>query len=225
MIEDAVETAIREWKHWGSHSIDLTPGAQEPAAIPKSDTDKNAARAQYILDKYCPTANSETTVAKIVADKYAWSGATISFFFKYAEFEPWRKMTGLGFPFSAGHRKWIKLAVKAAREEASFMYHAFPVTHDAATPKIGDLVAYARRDSEGHPIPTFEQAQHWFDRTADDDKYNSHSDLVVGFSEKWIEVIGGNVDHTVCKKIIPLDFMGRIADRSKPWFAVLRKVY
>ena len=113
------------------------------------------------------------------------------------------------------------------------MFHAFPIEHEQAMPKVGDLVAYARPDdltkaekSAGKKArePSFEEAKSWFMRLDDDDDYLSHSDLVVHVAadDRFLEVIGGNVGQSVTKKIIPLDERGRIADRTKPWFAVLR---
>lgn len=230
--EEVINAANREWEHWGSHTLDLRPGAAKRPKIRKEDTDKNLTRAQYILDNYCPAANSQTITAKIMKDAYAWSGVTISYFFKSALFARWDEASGEGFPFSAGHRKWIKLAVRAARGEAAFMYRAHPIEDALATPKVGDLVAYARHDTLTDaqkeakfkpPELTFDLAKAWFDRVGKDDDYNSHSDLVVAVSDTVIEVIGGNVEQTVAKKIIPLDAQGRIGDRSKPWFAVLRR--
>lgn len=231
-IEKAINTANREWERWNRHTIDLRPGAAKPPKIPKSDTDKDPVRVQHILATYCPAANSKTTATEIIDDDYAWSGVTISYFFKSALFKRWNKASGDGYPFSAGHRKWIKLAVRAVRGEAAFMYRAHPIEDALATPKKGDLVAYARPDTLTKaqkkaqfrpPELTFERAKLWFDRVEEGDNYNSHSDLVVAASETAIEVIGGNVNQTVAKKIIPLDAQGRIADRSRPWFAVLRR--
>jgi len=212
-IRESVAAANEEWVHWGGNTIDLREGAKnKPFDV--STTDKDAARIQYILEKYCPAANSKTTAKDIRDDRYAWSGVTISYFMKKGGFQRWQEATGLGFPFSAGHRKWIKLAVRATKGGAAprFMFHAFPIEHEQAMPKVGDLVAYARPDdltkaekSAGKKArePSFEEAKSWFMRLDDDDDYLSHSDLVVHVAadDRFLEVIGGNVGQSVTKKL------------------------
>ena len=67
---------------------------------------------------------------------------------------------------------------------------------------------------------TFEKAQVFFDKSK---PYMSHTDVVVAQRPGEIDVIGGNVRDSVTKKTIPLTARGLIADRSHPWFVVLRR--
>lgn len=100
-IREFVAAANEEWVHWGGNSIDLREGAKNKP-FDLSTTDKDAARIQYILEKYCPAANSKTTAKDIRDDRYAWSGVTISYFMKRAEFSDGRKQQVSGFHFQQG---------------------------------------------------------------------------------------------------------------------------
>lgn len=82
-------------------------------------------------------------------------------------------------------------------------------------PKVGDLVGYARKKNL-----TYEEGQAYFDKTG---SYASHTDVVVATHPGEIEVIGGNVSDSVTKKILKLDPNGTLADKSQPWFVVMRR--
>ena len=73
--------------------------------------------------------------------------------------------------------------------------------------KIGDLVAYHRVNWD----LTFKNMPN---------RFNSHCDIITKITPNYIEVIGGNVSHSVTKKIIPLK-EGKIdLTRTKQnWFA------
>ena len=57
-----------------------------------------------------------------------------------------------------------------------------------------------------------------YDRTSN---YKSHCDIVVAKRPNEIEVIGGNVNQSVTKKILTTDQMGRVAMGGK-WFAIIK---
>ena len=209
-IFKAIDVANVEWMKWGGHAWDVRKKFQE---LPSSDTDDDLERARYVLATYCPATKATPSVAQISSDKYAWSAVFMSYLFLQGGY------TKDDFPFSAGHSKWIRRAVRARRGKVIFEFHAHRIDEELATPKVGDLIAYARPDNKKDKL-SFEKAQSWFDRES---SYNSHSDLVVAARDGEIEVIGGNVKDSVLKKIIPLDASGRISDRVHPWFAVLRR--
>jgi len=73
------------------------------------------------------------------------------------------------------------------------------------------LVCYYRFTTSSDP----------FDR---DSSYQSHCDIVVKKSSDSIEVIGGNVNHTVGKKVVSLDSNGKVKEGSagKKWFAIIK---
>jgi len=63
-------------------------------------------------------------------------------------------------------------------------------------------------------------------------RFAGHCDMVVGRDKAQISVIGGNVDHAVTMKHVPVTTDGRLADPGDrvldsryPWFVVLRILY
>jgi len=74
-------------------------------------------------------------------------------------------------------------------------------------PKVGDLVCYSRQGGID------------YDTTG---SYKSHCDLVVKKRKNEIEVIGGNVNNAVTKKILSTDNRGVLTDKKYDWFAVIK---
>ena len=59
-----------------------------------------------------------------------------------------------------------------------------------------------------------------------------HCDIVVARDKNALSVVGGNVDHAVTMKHVPVTADGRLADPGEsvldtryPWFVVLRVTY
>ena len=69
------------------------------------------------------------------------------------------------------------------------------------------MVCYARQNSIS------------YDTTG---SYKSHCDIVVSTKGNQIEVIGGNVNQSVTKKILRTDSKGRLIDDNYKWFTVIK---
>ncbi len=78
---------------------------------------------------------------------------------------------------------------------------------DEIAPQVGDMVCYAR------------QSGITYDSTG---SYKSHCDIVVSTKGNQIEVIGGNVNQAVTKKILKTGYKGTLLDSSANWFAVIK---
>lgn len=200
-----VNAATLEWNHWGQSTWNVSTGAKRIG-----HTDDEDPFAQRILTHYCSVAGGTPTLDDIQDDRYAWSAVYISAIMNSAGF------TKDEFPVAQNHsvyiRRFIKERLNGNRKAA---YWGRRLNEATATPKVGDLIGYARGDGM-----TFEKAQTFFDKTS---SYMSHTDIVVAERPGEIDVIGGNVRDSVTKKTLPLTQRGLIADRSHPWFVVLRR--
>jgi hypothetical protein len=133
----------------------------------------------------------------------AWSAAFISYVMKKAG-------AGDDFKYSSSHSKYIRDAVKNRKENNSNPFKAYKLSEKQAVPEVGDLVCYSR-----------ESKTDLYDRTS---SYKSHCDIVVSKTADTIDVIGGNVNHTVGKKTVPLNLDGTVKKGSvgKKWFTVIK---
>ena len=130
----------------------------------------------------------------------AWSAAFISHVMKKAG-------AGEDFKYASSHSKYISDAVKNRKEGNSNPFKAYRLGEKQATPELGDLVCYSR-----------ENTTDLYDR---DSGYKSHCDIVVRKSSDSIDVIGGNVGHTVKKKSYSLNPDGTVKKSGK-LFAVIK---
>lgn len=127
-----------------------------------------------------------------------WSAAFISHVHKEAGVGP-------QFKKSIRHSTYIKDAIVAKNAgNTNAAYWGHRTTKRA--PAVGDLVAYARQRGVN------------YDRQPN--SYKSHTDIVTKVGKGYIEVIGGNVKHSVSKRRIPTDENGLLLDKKK-YFAVL----
>ena len=204
-IASILEAATKEWEHWGRSTWNVITGKKQIG-----HTDDEDPFAQHVIDEYCSVGGGNPSLDDIQDDRYAWSAVCISAI-----------MAGAGhtkamFPFAQSHSVYIRHFVKARNEkDTGAVYWGRRLTEANATPQPGDLIGYAR----GKDM-TFDKAQAFFDKTT---AYESHTDIVVAQRPGEIDVIGGNVRDSVTKKTIPLTASGLIADRSHPWFVVLRR--
>ena len=131
----------------------------------------------------------------------AWSAAFISYVMR-------KGGAGGLFKYNASHSAYIRDAVKNRKENKKNPFKAYRLNEKA--PEEGDLVCYSR-----------ETKTDLYDRTS---SYKSHCDIVVKKNSVNIEVIGGNVSHTVGKKVVPLNPDGTVKAGSvgKKWFAVIK---
>ncbi len=201
---DLLESANKEWEHWGKSKWNLSSGRRTIG-----HTDDERPFAKYVLDHYCSVGGGSPSLIDISNDHYFWSAVGISAIFAGAGF------TRNDFPFSQAHSTWIRKFVKARKENQPALYHAFRLNEPQASPQVGDMVGYTYAQGI-----TFEQAQAFFDRTG---SYPSHTDIVVARREREIDVVGANVLDSVTRKTIPLTAAGLIADRSHKWFVVLKR--
>lgn len=133
---------------------------------------------------------------------WPWSAAFISFCMDAAK-------AGDGFKYSAGHAHYINAAIRAMNgNDSGAIYRAHK--KNSYTLKEGDMVAYW-----------------WGDRRISIDNalqigwYNSHCDIVTKVSDRSVDVIGGNVMHSVTKKTLRTNQNGELTDTSEKWFVVL----
>lgn len=132
-------------------------------------------------------------------DDFPWSATFISYVMRKAG-------AGDRFKYSTQHSVYIRAAIKAkaaGKLHAGFWGHRI----SERSPEAGDLVCYARQSGVTYDTPSA--------------NYKSHADIVIGKKDGAIQVIGGNVGNSVSLKSVRLDAKGRIADKSRQWFAVL----
>jgi hypothetical protein len=203
--ENIVASATEQWEHWGRSTWNVITGQKQIA-----HTDDENPFAQLIIDKYCSVGGGSPSLDDIQDDRYAWSAVCISAIMADAGF------VKAEFPFAQSHSVYIRRFVKARNEgDTGAAYWGRRITEAAARPQPGDLIGYAR----GKDM-TFDKAQAFFDKTS---PYESHTDIVVAVRTGEIDVIGGNVRDSVTRKTLPLTASGQVADRSHPWFVVLRR--
>ncbi len=129
----------------------------------------------------------------------AWSSAFISYLMKNSG-------AGNKFVYNASHSKYITDSI-ANRKNSRFSAPFVGYRVNELSPKVGDLVCYSRQSGVNYDTRG---------------SYKSHCDLVVSVKKNEIEVIGGNVNNAVTKKILKTDSKGRIADTKYDWFTVIK---
>lgn len=146
------------------------------------------------------------------ADSYAWSAAFISYIMRTAG-------AGARFPYAPAHYVYIDIA-KEMKLGRTSGWALIAERTDEYPPMPGDLVCYSR---ERRPLNYEKLPRRHF---------AAHCDIVVARDETQISVIGGNVDHAVTMKHVPVTAEGRMAesggrvlDARYPWFVVLRILY
>tara|TARA_R110000764_G_scaffold38187_2_gene84540 strand:- start:2254 stop:2925 length:672 start_codon:yes stop_codon:yes gene_type:complete len=128
-----------------------------------------------------------------------WSATFISWIMKKAG-------AGSKFVYNPSHSKYITDSIanrKSGNSKEPFVGYRI----NEIAPKVGDLVCYARQDGVG------------YDTTG---SYKSHCDIVVSTKGNQIEVIGGNVNQAVTKKILKTDSKGLLMDTNRDWFTVIK---
>jgi hypothetical protein len=213
------EAALVEWKRWGQGKWDLIRGNKSrPYDQEKRPdghhTDDEPEYATIVREQYCQFVISDKndlpSLNAISGDSYAWSAVAVSYIMGRAGF------TKSQFRFAQSHSRYIRNAVAARNaNDANAAYWGYRIHETEAAPEVGDLVGYAR----GETGPTFDAAQKFYDKTS---SYMSHTDVVVAKRPGEIDVIGGNVKDTILKKTLPLSVNGLLADRTLPWFVVMK---
>ncbi len=131
----------------------------------------------------------------------AWSAAFISYVMR-------KGGAGSKFKYDASHSDYIRDAVKNRKENNNNPFKAYRLNEKS--PEEGDLVCYSRMSQTD-----------LYDKTS---SYKSHCDIVVKKTADTIDVIGGNVNHTVGKKTVQLNSDGTVKAGSagKKWFTVIK---
>lgn len=130
---------------------------------------------------------------------WPWSAAFISTVHEDAHVGP-------QFRRSPAHARYIRDAIfskKAGIEDAAYWGHRV----SERAPQVGDMVCYSRQKGVSYDHQPL--------------RYKSHADIVTGVRPGEIDVIGGNVGHSVSKKTLKTDENGLITDPHHNWFAVL----
>jgi hypothetical protein len=145
-------------------------------------------------------------------DYYAWSAAFISYVMRTAG-------AGARFPYAPSHYVYINIAKEMKLEKTSG-WAVVAERVDEYAPVPGDLICYSRENFK----LTYEKLPRR--------RFAGHCDMVVARDRAQISVIGGNVDHAVTMKHVPVTADGRLAepgasvlDARYPWLVVLRVLY
>ncbi len=131
--------------------------------------------------------------------EWPWSAAFISFVHQEAK-------VGAQFFRSPAHARYIRDAIIKKQEGVeSAAYWGYRITERA--PQVGDMVCYSR--------------QKGVDYDRQPERYKSHADIVTAVRPGEVDVIGGNVGHSVSRRTLKTDENGVIVDQQRNWFAVL----
>ncbi|HYE27657.1 MAG TPA: DUF2272 domain-containing protein [Allosphingosinicella sp.] len=145
-----------------------------------------------------------------------WSSAFVSFCVRKAE-------AGNRFNYAEAHCHYIAPAMAAA-DSGSGDYGYIAMRPKQYKPSVGDIVCSGREYAERYD---YDQAKLIYEA---DSFYPSHGDIVVEITGTHAIVIGGNVNHNVDRKRLPLDASGFLKDREVtrkgkkvvlPWITIL----
>lgn len=189
--QKAVEIANQEWERFGKQTIDID-GKLVQKGGQEADDPYYLRVAEYWKNGVGLDLTGKDT-------HEPWSAAFISWVMKEA---------GMGdrFSYSEWHAHYIRNSIQARRRgDLSFAYWGYRLSERA--PQVGDLVGYARSGGTSYD---YQPAV-----------YPSHTDLVVAVRPQEIEVIGGNVQDSVSKKILKTDSRGLLVDKHNRWFVVM----
>ena len=192
--KNIVKTATDEWARFGYQTI-----GKDGKYIKKGAKENENGYWQRVGD-YWKQALGKRYTGK---DRdVAWSSAFISWVML--------KSGGLfSVPFrkSSSHSRYIREYVKN-RKEGNFKAPFVAYRLNEQPVEVGDLVCYSRESSTD-----------MYDKTG---SYKSHCDIVVKKRPNEIEVIGGNVNQSVSKKVLAIDNRGIMENKSGKWFAIIK---
>jgi hypothetical protein len=129
-----------------------------------------------------------------------WSSAFISFLMR-------KSGAGNEFPYSSAHNNYIRPFIQNRKSGIKSNFKAYKLQEKK--PELGDLVCYSRESGVD------------YDTTRN---YKSHCDIVVDVNKIKgnIEVIGGNVNDGVTKRILTVDSKGYLNDYNNDWFTIIK---
>lgn len=129
----------------------------------------------------------------------AWSSAFISSIMKRAGAKS-------NFKYSASHSEYIRDSIQNRLQGLKKGFIGYRISEKPL--KVGDLICYSREDmADMYNVTT---------------PYKSHCDIVVKVNKGSVEVIGGNVNQSVSKKILKTDSDGYLVDKNYKWFALIK---
>jgi hypothetical protein len=224
---NAVAIAMREWFSFGKPVDDDPPGTRPP--LPDDQMPErmpglwervgeywwlgqNADRPEASWAGKYDAVGTEFTADQ--SDNYAWSAAFISYVMRIAG-------AGDGFPYAESHYVYINAAARQAKGlEQGWVITARRPSEYA--PALGDIICTGR-----------DRANHMRFNKLPARPFPAHCDIVVANPPNGeLSVIGGNVDHAVTMKHVPVTPDGRLAesngtlvDTRYDWFVVLQVAY
>jgi hypothetical protein len=221
---DAVAIAQQEWRLFGQRVFDDPPDA-DVESPPTDDAERLPGFWERIGEYWWLGQDAERresawsgmydesgqTIEDGRGDYYAWSAAFISYVMRTAG-------AGARFPYAPSHYVYIDIGKEMKLGHASG-WAVIAERVDDYAPAPGDLICYSRTR---RPL-TYEKlpVRH----------FPAHCDIVVARDDAQLTVIGGNVNHAVTMKHVPLtdgrlaDPGERVLDARYPWFVVLRVLY
>ncbi|HTP42670.1 MAG TPA: DUF2272 domain-containing protein [Nitrospiria bacterium] len=223
---DAVAIAEQEWRLFGERVDDDPPPPGGYAPVPGDDPARAPGQWERIGEYWWLGQDDDRresawtgmhdekgqAIDESREDDYAWSAAFISYVMRTAG-------AGARFPYSPSHYVYINIGKEMKLGRTSgWVVVAEPV--DSYAPAPGDLICYGR---ERYKL-TYEMLPR--------QPFAAHCDIVVAQDNRQISVIGGNVDHAVTMKHVPVTMDGRLADPGEhvldaryPWLLVLQILY
>jgi hypothetical protein len=224
--ESVVAIALREWRLFGQPVDDDPPGTR-PRLQPDQMPERMPGLWQRVGEYWWMGMDAGTSASAWTGkydangseypadedDAYAWSAAFVSYVMRIAG-------AGARFPYAEDHSYYIDVAKEMALGETSgWLITAEPTS--AYAPKPGDLICEGRGRAGSMTYDRL-PAGH----------FPAHCDIVVATAQGQISVVGGNVDHAVTMKHVPVTTDGKLAtpdglvlDGRYPWMAVLRVLY
>jgi hypothetical protein len=222
---DAVAIAMQEWRLFGQ-PVDDDPPDTRPELGPDDKPARSPGLWERIGEYWWLGQDSDRRESSWTGmhdetgqefddrrdDYYAWSAAFISYVMRAAG-------AGARFPYAPSHYVYIDVA-KDMKLGLTSGWAVMAERPDDYAPLLGDLICISR----GRKRLSYENlpAHH----------FAGHCDIVVARGSGEISVIGGNVDHAVTMKHVPVMLDGRLADAGDrvldtryPWFVVLRILY
>jgi len=223
---DAVAIAEQEWHLFGEHVDDdpPAPGGYDPP--PGNDPERAPGHWERIGEYWWLGQNADSPESAWTgmhdetgraydegsADDFAWSAAFISYVMRTAG-------AGARFPYAPSHYTYINIS-KEMKLGRTSGWVTVAERVDEYAPMLGDLICYSR---ERYRM-TYEKLPRR--------RFAAHCDIVVARGNAQISVIGGNVDHTVTMKHVPVTSDGLLADAGShvrdsryPWLVVLKILY
>ncbi len=224
--ESVVAIALREWRLFGQ-AVDDDPPGTRPPLLPDQMPERMPGLWQRVGEYWWLGQDAGTTASAWTGkqdadgtvfpanrdDGYAWSAAFVSYVMRIAG-------AGARFPYAEDHSYYINIAKEMALGETSgWLITAERPSAYAAQP--GDLICEGRGRA----------AKLTYDRLPTR-HFPAHCDIVVAKAPGQISVVGGNVDHAVTMKHVPVTADGKLAtpdgqvlDTRYPWMVVLRVLY